>query len=210
MRTRTLLITGCTLSTLLAAGGAPQEATAQRPPLTLSSVTVTVEGTSKRAPFRASTRTVQLSGLRLAEPRSRDVLQQALRPGQLEALEVTIPVASLTSPDVGVEGHIRTSLKAETHPEIRFRLRSLDKGPDDTKGITHLIANGTLTIAGVERTAALNVTVVPAGKSLIVDGDTEVVMTDFGVKPPAGLLGLLGTDPLIHVRFYLIVSPSRD
>lgn len=206
MRTRTLLVTGCVLATLSGASGTAQEAATQQPPLALSSVTVTIEGTSKRAPFFASTRTVHISNLRLAEPRSQDVLQQALRPGQLEALEVAIPVTSLTSPDGGVEGHIRTSLKAATHPEIHFRLRSLDKGPDTTQGIVRLIARGTLTIAGVERDTALDVTVLPAGRSLIVDGGTDVLMTDFGVTPPAGLLGLIGTNPLIHVRFYLFVN----
>jgi polyisoprenoid-binding protein YceI len=208
MRTRTLLMTGCVLSTLSAAVATAQESPDQRPPLVLSSVTVTVEGTSKRAPFFASTRTVHISNLRLAAPRSQDVLAQVLRPGQLEALEVTIPVASLTSPDRGVEEHIRSSLKAETHPEIRFRLRSLDQGPDTSTGLVRLIAKGTLTIAGVERDAALSVTVLRAGRSLIVDGGTGVLMTDFGVKPPAGLLGLLGTDPLIHVRFYLFVNAA--
>lgn len=206
MRARTLLITGFVSTTLFAGGGTAQEVA--RPPLRVSSATVTIEGTSKRAPFVASTRTMQVTGLRLAEPRSRDVLQQALQPGQLEAFDVTIPVMTLTSPDQGVDEHIRDSLKADIHPQIRFRLRSLDKGPDDTRGFIRLIANGTLTAAGVERDVALTVTVLRAGRSLIVDGGTDLLMTDFAVKPPTGLLGLLRTDPLIHVRFYLVVNAA--
>jgi hypothetical protein len=53
------------------------------------------------------------------------------------------------------------------------------------------------------------VTVVPAGTALLVDGGTDVLMTDFGVKPPAGLLGLLDTDPLTRVRFSLVVAAAR-
>jgi len=210
MRVRTLIVIGCGLSTLCVAGMAAQEGAADRPPLAVSSATVTIEGTSKRDPFVASTRAVHITGLRLAEPRLPDVLQQALRPGQLAALDVTIPVMTLTSPDKGVDAHIQRSLKADIHPEIRFRLRSIDKGAEDARGFIRLIANGTLAIAGIEREVALNVTVLPAGRSLIVDGSTDVRMTDFGVTPPAGLFGLLKTDPVIHVRFYLVVIPTPD
>jgi hypothetical protein len=49
---------------------------------------------------------------------------------------------------------------------------------------------------------------VPAGRSLLVDGSTDVPMTDFAVTPPAGLLGLLKTDSMIHVCFYLVVSAA--
>jgi hypothetical protein len=30
-------------------------------------------------------------------------------------------------------------------------------------------------------------------------------MTDYGIEPPKGVLGLIGTEPLVHVRVYLTV-----
>ncbi len=208
MRARLLLITGCILTTMFPAGGAAQEVTEGRPPLEVSSLKVTIEGTSKSARFFASTNTAQVTRLRLAEPRSPDVLQQALRPGQLEAFDVTIPVTTLTSPDKAVNARMRYSLKADTYPEIRFQLRSITNGPDDARGFVRLIAHGTLTIAGQDRDVALSVTVLPAGKSLLVDGGTYLLMNDFGVTPPPGLLGLLKTDALVHVRFELVVTAA--
>jgi polyisoprenoid-binding protein YceI len=208
MRARTFLITTSMITSLSGASAEAQEVAATRSPLTVSSVTVTIEGTSKRDPFLASTKTVRFTRVQLAEPQSADPLHQALRPGGLEALDVTIPVMTLTSPDKGVDEHIHRSLKADLYPDIRFQLRSIVNRPDEG-AFGRLTAHGTLTIAGVGRAVALDITVVPAGRSLLVDGSTEVLMTDFGVKPPTGLLGLLKTDPLIRVRFYLVVAAAR-
>jgi hypothetical protein len=97
MRARTLLIAGCTFTTMLVGGGAAQEVAGGRPPLAVTSVRVTIEGTSKSAHFFASTTTAHVTRLQLAQPLSPDVLQQALRPGQLEAFDITIPVTTLTS-----------------------------------------------------------------------------------------------------------------
>ena len=208
MRPQTLLMTVCTLMTVVVANGDAQ--VAGRSSLAISSVTVTIEGTSKRAPFFASTKTVRVTRLRLAAPRAENVLQQALRPDGIEAFDIAIPVMTLASPDEGVDEHIHDSLNADAHPEIRFHLRSIRDAPDDAVGFVYLRADGTLTVNGVEREVTLNIKVLPAGRSLLVDGSTDLLMTDFGVKPPKGLLGMLKTDPWIHVRFYLIVTAADE
>jgi hypothetical protein len=204
------LITTCILAPMIVASGTARQPAAAHAPLAVSSATVTIQGTSRKDPFLASTRTVRVNRLQLAEPRSNDLLQQALRPGGLEAFDLAIPVATLTSPDHGVDAHIQDSLKAETHPEIRFQLRSVQIRPDDAMGFAHRSAVGMLTVAGVEREVTLDIKVVPAGTSLMLEGRTDLLMTDFGVVPPRGLLGLLKTDPVIHVRFYLVVTAAEE
>ena len=102
MRLRTLLTTGCTVAAFVAAdvhAQGPIDTTS----LVVSSVTLTVEGTSKKAPFFASTKTVRLTNLQLGGPPEADVLQQVLQPGGLAAVDVVVPVMSLTSPDNGVD-----------------------------------------------------------------------------------------------------------
>jgi polyisoprenoid-binding protein YceI len=201
-------MTACTLATVYVATGAAQDVAVARSPVTVSSATVTIEGTSTKDPFVASTKTVRVTRLRVAGPRSGDVLQQVLQPGGLEAFDATIPVVSLTSPDEGVAGHIHESLEADTHPEIRFQLRSITPAPHDVSGFVRLSAGGTLTVAGVERDVTLTLNVMRAGDWLLVDGNTDLLMTDFGVKPPKGLLGMLRTDPLIRVRVYVVVRAA--
>ena len=209
MRARTLLMTGCIFTTAFVASGAAQDVAVPRSPVAVSSVTVTVEGTSKRDPFLASTKTVHVTRVQLAGPPSEDVLRQVLQPGGLEAFDLTIPVITLTSQDEGVAGHIHSALKAETYPEIRFQLRSIGNGPGGAEGSIRLLAKGRLTVAGVDREVALDIKVIRAGSWLFVDGGTELLMTDFDVKPPKGMLGMLRTDPLIRVRFYLVVKAAE-
>ena len=210
MRARTLAMIGCTLTTILVANSTAQDAPAVGSPVGVSWVTVTVQGTSKRGPFVASTKAVRVARVQLAEPRSADVLEQVLRQGGFEAFEVTLPVMTLTSPDKGADEHIHDSLKADAHPEIRFQLRSTTDASSDAMGIVRLNVKGMLTVAGVDREVTFNVQVLRAHRSLFVHGSTDLLMTDFGVTPPMGLLGMLNTDPRIRVRFYLVVTAEDE
>ncbi|NOT28100.1 MAG: YceI family protein [Acidobacteria bacterium] len=209
MRTRALIFVACTLATVLAGSSAAQQVPSVRSPVRVSWVTVTIQGTSNRGTFLASTRTVRVARVQLAEPRSGDILEHVLRPGGFDAFDVSLPVMTLTSPDEGADDYIHRSLKADTHPEIRFRLRSTTEGVADAMGYVHLNATGLLTVAGVDREVTLNVRARRANQSLLVEGSTDLLMTDFGVQPPKGPLGMLQTDPLIRVRVYLVVTQGK-
>ena len=209
MRLQTVLITGCAVTTIFAVGGSAHEEQTDPGPLKVASVTLTIEGTSKKAPFFASTRMVRVTNLQLGGPPTGDVLQQVLRPGGLVAVDVAVPVMSLTSPDRGVDENIHDSLRAVEYPEIRFRLRSVTDDLSSGTGPNLLRALGTLTVAGVERDIVVTVKAMRAGSWLVVDGTTDLLMTDFGIKPPQGLLGMLKTDPAVRVRFYLTVRAAE-
>src|SRR5688572_16926276 len=206
---RTLLITGCAVTTMYAVAGNAQEEQTGPGPLRVTSVTLTIEGTSKKAPFFASTRTVRLTNLQLGGPPSGDVLEQVLQPGGLAGVDVRVPVMSLTSPDKGVAEKIHESLKATEYPEIRFRLHAVTNDLSYGTGPVLLRAHGTLTITGVDRDVVINVKAMRAGSWLTVDGTTDLVMTDFGIRPPQGFLGTLKTDPAVRVRFYLTLRAAE-
>ena len=210
MRARTPVVLGCILTAVLIANGSAQESSEVRSPVGVSWVTVTIQGTSNRGPFIASSKTVRVARVQLSTPRSTAILEQVRRPGGFEAFDVALPVTTLTSPDQGVDEHIHASLKADAHPEIRFQLRSIADGSTDAMGSVHLDAKGTLTVAGVDREVIFSVDVLRAYRSLLVDGSTDLLMTDFGVDPPRGRLGMLRTDPRIHVRFYLVVTAEDE
>ena len=67
------------------------------------------------------------------------------------ASSTVIPTTSLTSPRDGIDKNMHKALKATEHPDIRFRLRSLDAAAGT--------ATGQLAIAGVEKDVILNVQV---------------------------------------------------
>ena len=210
MRRHTALMTGCAITTLFAVGGHAQEEPTGLGALRVASVTLTIEGTSKKAPFFASTRTVRLTNLQLGGPPTGDVLKQVLQPGGLAAVDVAVPVRSLTSPDKGVDERIHASLRATEYPEIRFRLRSVTTDLSYGMDSVLLRAHGTLTITDVDRDIALTVKAMRAGSWLVVDGTTDLLMTDFGIAPPQGLLGMLKTDPTVRVRFYLTLRAAES
>jgi len=118
-------------------------------------------------------------------------------PGAVQAFEIAIPAATLTSEKDGLDKNMHKALKADQFTDITFCLTRLEPGaaPGAFRGI------GKLTIAGVEREVALDLTVQKAGTTLAVKGTLALVMTDYGITPPKAMLGMLKTDPKVTITF---------
>ena len=170
-------------------------------PLKLSAARVTIAGTSNIHPFTASTTDVRMSRLVLAPPDG-DFLQSAVKPGALEAFEIVIKAASLTSPKDGLDKNMHKALKVAEFPEITFTLARTEAGaaPSTLKAI------GLLKIAGVEREVALNLKVGVNASTITVIGEVPLLMTDYGIKPPTAMLGMLKTDPKITITFETVLG----
>ena len=96
--------------------------------------------------------------------------------------------------------------KVKEHPDIVFRLLRLEPrsgAPGALRGI------GVLQIAGVEREVALDVTTERKDSTLNVQGRVQLLMTDFGIKPPTAMLGMLKTDPKVTVTFETVLAIPR-
>ncbi len=103
------------------------------------------------------------------------------------------------------------ALRGAEHPAIRFTLTSAsitDTSAND--GWATVDAWGTLSLAGAERPLRLQAEgrTLPDGR-LRLRGSHALRMTDFGVAPPAGPLGLVRARDHITVRFDLIAAPSN-
>ena len=92
------------------------------------------------------------------------------------------------------------ALKVEAHPHITFRLRALEPSGAGYK------ATGLLTIAGVEKEAVLDLSVLPKEGALAVTGTTDLLMTDFGVKPPTAMLGMVRASPKVTIRIEATIA----
>ena len=71
------------------------------------------------------------------------------------------------------------------------------------------MAVGTLRIAGVEREVALALKTERRDDTLAVKGELVLLMTDYGIKPPTAMLGMLKTDPKVTVTFETVLSVPR-
>jgi len=168
-------------------------------PLAIDSARVTISGTSNIHAYTASTTEIRVTRAQFAAPKEGvDMWANALNPGGVTAFEVAIAAATLTSPREGLDKNMHKALQATEHPDILFRLLRFEPRPGAASGLR---AIGVLTIAGVEREVAMNITTARKGAALSVQGQLQLLMTDWGIKPPVALMGMLKTDPKVTVTF---------
>jgi hypothetical protein len=197
---------GCGLAFLLYLGvqtaAAPRQEEAA--PLGVQSARITIDGTSNIHPYTASTTAVRVTRARLAANVPGPAFwDEIVKPGALEAFEISVPAATLTSPKEGLDKNMHKALKVKEHPEITFRLLRLEPRAE-TAGA--LRATGVLQIGGVEREVALDITTVRTEGTLAVQGKVQLLMTDFGIAPPKAMLGMLKTDPKVIVTFETVLA----
>lgn len=201
LRRSSLTVLGCALAlafqatTSMTAMDAP-------PALTMGSSRVSLAGTSNIHAFTASTTDVRVLRVQVANGIAGATFwDDVVKPGAIEAFEVAIRAAALTSPKEGLDKNMHKALKAAEHADITFRLTRFEAGvaPGALKAI------GKLQIVGVEREIAIDVKTQRHEASLTVKGEVQLLMTDFGITPPKAMLGMLKTDPKITVTFETVL-----
>jgi polyisoprenoid-binding protein YceI len=173
-------------------------------PLTIDSARVTISGTSNIHAYTASTTTVRVTRAQVAGAlEGADLWASALKPGGLEAFEITIPAATLTSPREGLDKNMHKALQTNEHPNIVFRLLRLEPRAGAAGALR---AVGVLQVAGVAREVTLDLTTERKDATLSVQGQVQFLMTDFGIKAPTAMLGMLKTDPKVTIAFETILA----
>jgi polyisoprenoid-binding protein YceI len=176
---------------------AAQEAAAS---LALSSAKISLAGTSNIHEFTASTTDVRVTRVAIANGVSgAGLLAAVLNPGAVEAFDIAIRTASLSSPKEGIDKNMHKALKAAEFKDITFRLVRLEAKPA-------LRAIGLLKIAGVEREIAIDLKTVATATALTISATVPMLMTDYGITPPKAMLGMLKTDPKITVTFEVVLA----
>jgi hypothetical protein len=193
---RTAVAVALALAVALTAG-VRSNATGVSQRLAATSGTVAVAGQSTLHPWTVTSDRVSITGVPAAPLGG---IEEALAAGRIGELIVEVPVRSLKAKDEGINKNTYKALNADAHPTISFRLRSY------TVDEAQLHAKGTLTINGVERDIelALNTRMTAAG--LEVSGEQPLLMTDFGVKPPTAMLGMIKARNEIVVRFTVVLT----
>jgi polyisoprenoid-binding protein YceI len=202
MTPRRRLLAPLGLALILASAAVVPAATQDAPPpLTLTSSRISIAGTSNIHAYSATTTSARLVQAKVTAA-GNAFWSDVLSPGALEAFELAIPVATLRSGNDGLDKNMHKALKAVVHPEITFTfVRFVTGGAPGT-----LQAHGRLTVAGVERDLALEITTARNGDTLVVKGHVQLLMTDFGIAPPKAMLGMLKTDPKVTVTVEAVLA----
>ena len=203
-RRTALTALGCALALSGYMAGATAKAQeAPRSPVRLLSSRVSLAGTSNIHAYTASTTAARIVRLQAANGAPNvNPLEGLLTPGAVEAFEISIPAATLSSPKEGIDKNMHKALKATEHPDITFRLSRLEEA--DASGAIRGV--GTLRIAGVEREVVLTLKTRRTDVQLTVTGEVALLMTDFGITPPKAMLGMLKTDPKVTVTFETVLG----
>ena len=96
-----------------------------------------------------------------------------------------------------VAAALNDMMAASQHPQLAFsstRIAPKAKGQFEIQG--------DLTVRGISKPIAFQAAVKPVGDiRLEIDGDAEISLKDYGLKPPSAALGLVGTKDKMLLRF---------
>lgn len=116
------------------------------------------------------------------------------------------PVASFDCGNGAMNRDLVRAMRGDEHPDIRFvldRVAPLD--PATGEGWRPVHAWGTLSMAGIERPVRIDAEALLEGSQTRLRGHHRLRMSDFGIRPPSGPLGLVRARDEVTVRFELIV-----
>lgn len=124
--------------------------------------------------------------------------------GASPRVRMEIPIATLGCGVRAMDRDMFEALDAAQHPSIVFEFRRVAGAVahDDASGSYRASIDGELRLAGATRPVRMVVTGERLGRDRFrVSGELPVRMTDFGIAPPTGLLGLVKARDELTVRF---------
>lgn len=169
---------------------------------------VSFTGTSSLHGF--SCKTTQFDAQLSVDPAYATNLEDLERP--IGAVNVTIPVSSLDCGNRGLQSNMLKALKAEQNATITFRLDTYEiDATTRTADAFTAQAVGSLTIAGRQRPVQLRVRGErhPDG-AVRARGERDLLMSDFGIRPPTMMLGAVKTGDRVVVKFDLQARPRQQ
>lgn len=133
-------------------------------------------------------------------------LTKVARP--IVSVRVEIPAKSLDCGNKKMNSNMYGTLKVDKNPSIIYTLTGYDLANAAATGFTAK-TTGTLLIYGKEKTVTM-----PVKADRVEDtkttakGDLSILLTDFGIKPPAFMLGTLKVGNEIKIKFNLKAGPA--
>lgn len=131
-------------------------------------------------------------------------------PSWFESVEITIPVEDLDSDSRRMNNNMHEYLEEDDHPNITYSLTSVDSVASAANNGIVVSAQGVVTAAGTAHEITHDVTITPGENGMFtISGETDLVMTDFGIDPPTALLGSIRARDEMNIEFEVILEASR-
>lgn len=122
----------------------------------------------------------------------------------LRKLDVDVPVKGLKSSKKGLDKNVTKLLLADQNPSIHFQLVN-QKIPPISKSLSDspIEMTGDLSLAGITKTITLKGVVEELENGFHVQGEKELLMSDFGIEPPVMLMLKTDDQVVIHYDIFL-------
>ena len=167
---------------------------------------LTIEGTSSLHAFHCKTN--KMNAYVDVDPGYTKDLTKVARP--IVSVRINIVVRTLSCGNGQMDKNMYSTLKADENPIIKYTMSGYDI-LDGSASPTAFVAKttGTLMISGQEKTIAMKINAerLADGKAT-AQGEQDVLMTDFGIKPPSFMFGRLKVGNEIKVKFSLKAGPE--
>jgi hypothetical protein len=122
-------------------------------------------------------------------------------------LKLTIPVRTLECGNARMERDMYNALRASQYKSILFDFGRVISAELLKSGSYRVVVEGDLTLAGVEKPRRLTLFIDhTAPKRFTLRGELPLKMTEFNVKPPVALLGMIKAHDALTVKFHLPVT----
>ena len=118
----------------------------------------------------------------------------------VRTVELTVPSAKIECGNGTMNDHMRTALKTDENPTIKFSLASYDvtKGADAVKGTIR----GSLSLGSAQHPIDVSAVATDAGKGAMrIVGGYEVALSAFDLKRPSLMFGRIKVGDKVQVKF---------
>jgi len=126
---------------------------------------------------------------------------------EIKSAELIVPVANLSSGESGLDDNLRKALDADKNPSILFHIESYEVRAASTAGGPFTLAlHGKLEVAGVTHDLDVLASGVQTSTGFQLTGSKDLLMSDYKVKAPVLMLGMLKTKDLVTIQFDLRIE----
>lgn len=170
------------------------------------------DSTLHRYAARASEWTVEVGvdAARVAAARQSMDVEALVRGHFIDSFAVRVPVDKLVSGDERLDRHLHEALGIDRHKEIRFQADSYDVPGKPAPGAAVAVTlHGRLTVAGLERPIEIAASGLRVRGGIRFRGHKDLLMTDFGIKPPTLMLGAIKAANRVTVTFDVTLGRER-
>lgn len=116
---------------------------------------------------------------------------------KIESVQLTLKVESLKSGKSGMDSRMHDAFDTKKNPDISFTSSNVTLNSDLKGGV----AKGQLAMGGATREIEIPFTIETVSGNWKFSGSSDLVMTNFDMKPPTAMMGTIRAGDAVTVRF---------